>query len=152
MRCCALGLVVVLLLAGACRHGPTPQRLARAKIRLGETVLEVEVAQTRRERALGMKFRTRLGEDEGMLFVFPDEAERAFHMKDTFVPLSIAFLRADGGIVRLAEMAPQTTALTRSGVPCRYALEMPAGWFEANGIREGMRVEISHPLPGGPPE
>jgi uncharacterized membrane protein (UPF0127 family) len=75
-----------------------------------------------------------------MLFVFPDIAPRRFWMKDTPLPLSIAFIADDGRILETADMEPFDTNETRSREPARYALEVRRGWFEARGVKPGDRV------------
>jgi len=75
-----------------------------------------------------------------MLFIFSDDEPRSFWMKNTPIPLSIAFARADGTIVRIAEMDALTERPTSSGSPARYALEMNRGWFARHGILTGDRI------------
>ena len=87
-------------------------------------------------------FRRELGEDEGMLFVMPRATDIEFCMKNTRVPLSIAFIRSDGVIANIARMEPHTLTVHRSRVPCRYALEMAQGWFAENGVREGTGIGL----------
>jgi hypothetical protein len=123
---------------------PTARRrsLPTAAIRLAGRRIEVEIARTRKQRRVGMMHRRAIGPDEGMLFVFPDDAIRSFYMKNTHVPLSIAFIRADGTIDRIADMTPLSLRPHRSDTPCRFALEMPRGWFTDHGVGRGDRVEI----------
>ena len=139
---CTATLAVAISLAGACSRGPEPQRLPKVEIEVGGRRIAVEVARTSEQHALGMKYRKRLGEDEGMLFVFPRDRNLAFYMKDTYVPLSIAFIRSDGVIANIARMEPRTTVTHHSRSPCRYAIEMPQGWFAAHGVNEGDRAII----------
>ncbi len=77
-----------------------------------------------------------------MLFVFRRDQNLDFYMKDTLVPLSIAFIASDGVIVNIANMQPLSRDIHSSRMPCRYALEMPEGWFARNGVHEGDKVEI----------
>jgi len=147
-RAIAWGLVCAALLAcGACSCEEVPQRLPTVNVKMGSRIVSVEVASTDEQRAMGMKFRRELGPDEGMLFVFPRERGLSFYMKDTPSPLSIAFLRADGLILNIAHMEPLSLASRRSRLPCRYALEMPQGWFNRQGVKEGDRVELPERLP-----
>jgi len=133
------------LLAAGCggRAGPRPQSLVKVRIEVGGRPLSVEVARTETERRTGMMYRGRLGANEGMLFVFPEPQILSFYMKDTYVPLSIAFIRANGMIDRITEMTPRSLAIHESNTLCLYALEMPQGWFEKRGIREGAKVTIA---------
>jgi hypothetical protein len=134
--------VVCLLLAAACARGPEPQRLDKVQIELGGRKLSVEAACAPRQREMGMMFRQALKADEGMLFVFPRDEELAFYMKNTCVPLSIAFIRADGVIANIAHMEAYSLEIHRSRTVCRFALEMPFGWFSRNSVAEGSKVTI----------
>lgn len=134
------GLLLVLVVG--CDQSPRPQTLAKCELMVGAVKTRVEVARTGVERRTGMMHRRRIGPDEGMLFVFPGEEVLTFYMKNTHVPLSIAFIRSDGTIDRIAGMAPQSLAACASRRPCRYALEMPQGWFSKHGVWEGDRVAI----------
>jgi hypothetical protein len=131
-----------LLLAAACARGPAPQRLDKVQIELGGRKLAVEAACAPRQREMGMMFRQALKADEGMLFVFPRDEELTFYMKNTCVPLSIAFIRADGVIANIAQMKAYSLETHRSRTVCRFALEMPFGWFSKNGIAEDSKVTI----------
>ena len=131
-----------LLLAAACAHGPEPQRLDKVQIELGGRKLAVEAACTPQRREMGMMYRQTLKPDEGMLFVFPHDEELAFYMKNTPVPLSIAFIKADGVIANIAHMEPYSLETHHSRTECRFALEMPFGWFARNGVAEDSKVTI----------
>jgi hypothetical protein len=133
---------VCLLLALSCARGPEPQHLGTVRIELGGRALTVEAACTPQQREMGMMFRRSLKADEGMLFVFPDDEILTFYMKNTYVPLSIAFIRANGVISNIAEMKERSLETHSSLSACRFALEMPAGWFSSNGVREGSKVTI----------
>jgi uncharacterized protein len=135
-------LMVALLLTAACARGPEPQRLDKVQIELGSRKLAVEVACMPKQRETGMMFRETLKTDEGMLFVFPRDEELNFYMKNTYVPLSIAFIRANGAIANIAHMEPLSLETHRSRTACRFALEMPFGWFARNGVTEGSKVTI----------
>ena len=139
-RVLALGCLVLFL--AACSRDARVQRLPTAAIELGGRTLAVEVARTRAQRQTGLMFRRELGADEGMLFVFRRDDNLAFFMKNTYVPLSIAFIQSDGVIANIAHMEPLSLATHRSSMPCRYALEMPQGWFIRKGVKEGDRVVI----------
>ncbi len=102
--------------------------------------IAAEVANTESTRMAGLMFRRDLGVDNGMLFVFPDAKLRAFWMKNTLIPLSIAFINDKGVIVNELEMPPQTEQTFMSDGPAQYALEMNAGWFTKRGIKPGDMV------------
>ena len=120
---------------------PTNLNLPRVQLAIGEHGLSAHVARTEEERAMGLMFVRDLGEDEGMLFLCDEVAVQRFWMKDTPLPLSIAFLEEDGTIVRIRDLEPHSLEGEHSGKPVRYVLEANQGWFEERGIRKGMRVE-----------
>src|SRR5262249_20028124 len=103
--------------------------------------LVAEVAMTTRDRTTGLMNRFSLQPDHGMLFVFEEPQPLAFWMKNTYIPLSIAFIDAGGRIVNIEDMAPQTEDTHPSRRPALYALEMKKGWFAQYGIAEGDRIE-----------
>lgn len=102
--------------------------------------ISASVAVTSAERKQGLMNRKSLGENEGMLFVFPSEGYHAMWMKNTLIPLGVAFIDAQGAIVNIAEMAPLTLNQHAAQKPAQYALEMNAGWFQAHGIKAGDTV------------
>ena len=116
-----------------------------ATLHVGGRTITVEVADTPQARALGLMGRGSMGPDNGMLFVYPDEAQRSFWMKNTILPLSIAFVSKTGSIVHLADMDPLSERAVPSVHPTMYAIEMNRGWFETHGVKVGQRV-------GGLPE
>lgn len=134
---------MILSLFFGCQGGTLPT----ATITVKDRRVDVEVADDESERALGLMYRDRLGEDAGMLFVYPSAQERSFWMKDTRIPLTIAYLDADGRIVHLADMKPLDTSPVPSGKPAKYALEMNKGWFARHDVKVGDTVGN---LPGGP--
>jgi uncharacterized membrane protein (UPF0127 family) len=97
----------------------------------------VEVANTESTRMAGLMFRSEMGADNGMLFVFSDDASRAFWMKNTLIPLSIAFMDEKGVIENTLEMPPQTEQTFMSAGPAKYALEMNTGWYTKHGVKAG---------------
>ena len=100
-----------------------------------------EVASRPEERATGLMNRFSLQPDRGMLFVFERAEPLSFWMKNTFIPLSIAFLDASGRILNIEDMAPQSERSHWSKGPSLYALEMRKGWFAERGVKAGDRVE-----------
>lgn len=105
-----------------------------------EYPIDVELARTSKEQARGLMFRKHLDEYSGMLFHYPDVMKRSFWMKNTLIPLDIAFLDNDGVIVDIQTMEPCTTeecVVYTSSLPARAALEMNAGFFEQNNILPG---------------
>jgi uncharacterized membrane protein (UPF0127 family) len=112
----------------------------RVDLTFGSSLLSAHVADTPKEREVGLMEVDALGTDEGMIFVYPAAAARYYWMKDTLLPLSIAFVGEDGRIVRIADMRPGDTTLTPSQKPAAYAVEAPQGWFGAHGVKEGDAV------------
>ncbi len=117
-----------------------PQRLATTTLVAGMYKLQVEVAQTPREHEIGLMFRTSMGSNEGMLFVFPQAGVQCFWMKNTLIPLSVAFVADDGTIVNTDEMKPQTLESHCSAKPVRFVLEMNKGWFTKHGFKAGSKL------------
>ena len=99
--------------------------------------VRIEVAADEASRQRGLMFRESMAEDAGMLFVFQAEADGPFWMKDTLIPLSIAFIGGDRRIVSIKDMQPRSTELTQPGARYRYALEVNQGFFGRNGVQVG---------------
>jgi uncharacterized membrane protein (UPF0127 family) len=103
----------------------------------GQASLKAELARTDGQKAKGLMFRKELGDGEGMLFVYERDQILSFWMKNTELPLSIAFISADGRVLETQDMEPQSLLPVRSARSARYALEAPRGWFDSNGIKSG---------------
>lgn len=109
-------------------------------LRIGKQTIRAEIADTLQSREHGLMQRDHLCANCGMLFVFEKADRYGFWMKDTPLPLSIAFIAANGTITNIAEMQPNTTELHRAKEDALYALEMHSGWFARNGIKSGDRI------------
>jgi uncharacterized membrane protein (UPF0127 family) len=103
--------------------------------------LDIEIADTPEKRTTGLMHRTELAENSGMLFIFTQRG-RGFYMKDTLIPLSVAFISECGEIVHIADMQPQTLTLHNTDKPYKYGLEVNQGWFASHNISPGATVEI----------
>lgn len=103
-------------------------------------LVRAEVAADFASRSRGLMHRKALASNAGMLFVFDEAEAHCMWMKNTFVPLSVAFLDDGGEIVNIADMTPHSEQAHCAARPARYALEMNRGWFAARGIKPGMRV------------
>jgi uncharacterized protein len=114
--------------------------LPTVTLTIGTHKLVAEVVATVEQRATGLMNRFSLKPDHGMLFVFGRPAPQGFWMKNTYIPLSIAFLDADGRILNIEDMRPQTEETHWSKGPALYALEMKKGWFAERGIGPGAVV------------
>ncbi|MBX3623875.1 MAG: DUF192 domain-containing protein [Rhizobacter sp.] len=117
-----------------------PQSLPTIKLGAGIHNIVAQVAQNPEQRATGLMFRTSMPTNEGMLFVFEQPAKQCFWMKNTLLPLSIAFIADNGTVLNIEEMKPQTLDSHCSIEPVRYVLEMNAGWFGKRGIKPGTRL------------
>ena len=117
-----------------------PQRLQAITLNAGMHNIRAEVARSEEERQTGLMFRREMATHEGMLFIFDEREQRCFWMKNTPLPLSIAFIADDGTIVDLLDMRPQSLDNHCSSKPVRYALEMNQGWFARRAIKPGFRL------------
>jgi len=106
------------------------------------TVIKAEIAKTQEERSMGLMYRKSLQDGYGMLFVFDRDDVLSFWMKNTLIPLSIAFITYDGKIIDIKDMYPQDTNSVKSSRSARYALEAPQGWFSRVGVNVGDSVKI----------
>ena len=133
---CFVGLVS---LGAQAQSGPQP-KLPTTPLTIGIHVVQAELAVTPDQQATGMMFRTSMGTNEGMLFVNDDAGVRCFWMRNTLVPLTIAFIADDGTIVNTADMEPRSEKSHCSAQPVRFALEMNLGWFAKRGIKPGAKI------------
>ncbi len=141
----AFAAVLALVVAVACGSGDAGLATATVVLtdeRGSQEELTVELARTAEERSRGLMFREELPEDQGMLFVFPNDTTTGFWMRDTSIPLSIAFIAADGMILDVQEMEPLSPVLHRPPNTYRYALEVNQGWFGRHGLGTGDRLEL----------
>ena len=135
-------LLILPLKAMAC-----PFKLPAATISINGYTLSVELATVPSARHCGLSNREELPKNQGMLFVYPVARPLTFWMKDTHIPLSIAFLDESGKIIDIYKMLPnQSHERYSSSRPAKYALEVNQGWFQALGIEIGDTVEMKLPL------
>lgn len=140
------GLVAIALFLASVGSGSEESGIARQPLTIvtrdGDVArLQVEIAETPEERTAGLSGREEVPADTGMLFVLPERGP-GFWMKDTLVPLSVAFLARCGEIVDIMDMEPQSLELHNTDEEYNFGLEVPQGWFEANGIQVGDIVSI----------
>lgn len=133
----ALGLAVAAMAAPA----QEAQHLPRVELHAGMHNISAEVAQSPDQRQIGLMYRRSMPTNDGMLFVFEDAQVHCFWMKNTLLPLSIAFLADDGKIVNVEDMAPNTEDSHCPKAKVRYALEMNQGWFAKRGFKPGMKLD-----------
>ena len=136
-----LGSIAFLLMALGWSFPVSAQSLPTMELTISGHRVTAEVAATGASRTTGLMRRFSLRPDHGMLFVFEEPQLLAFWMKDTYIPLSIAFIGGDGLILNIEDMAPQTEMTHHSRGLALYALEMKKGWFAQFGIGPGDQVE-----------
>ena len=138
LRCgIAAFLAVAITLAAA---QDSAQRLPAITLNAGMHLIQAEVAQTPEQRSTGLMFRSAMGTNEGMLFAFEEPGQQCFWMKNTLLPLSVAFVADDGSVVNIENMKPQTLDSHCSNKPVRFVLEMNEGWFAKRGIKPGFKL------------
>lgn len=117
--------------------------MATATLSVNGRALSVEIARTRAQRTFGLMHREHLDWNAGMLFVFRKDQILSFWMKDTALPLSIAFLDKNGKVTDIFHMEPYSLSPVRSRTKCRYALEVKRGFFEEAGLQISDRIDLS---------
>ena len=153
MRTLAAILSVALLVLPACGGEGDDAPAAESPAVVIETDerrvrVRVEIADSAAERERGLMGRTSLADDAGMVFLYPDDTTGGFWMKDTLIPLSIAFYDEDGTILRILDMEPcraEPCEVYEPGVAYRGALEVNQGAFERWGVSEGDDVTLVRP-------
>ena len=138
------GAIAVLCLAAVASAQDAPQKLAQVRLNAGIHNINAELASTPQQREIGLMFRSVMPANDGMLFVFERPGQQCFWMKNTLIPLSVAFIGDDGSVVNIDDMKPQTLDSHCSAKPVRFVLEMNEGWFAKRGIKAGSRLR------GGP--
>jgi hypothetical protein len=134
------GAAAALCLAALAVAQDGPQKLAQIRLNAGIHNINAELAATPEQREIGLMFRNSMPAGDGMLFVFERPGQQCFWMKNTLIPLSVAFLADDGSVVNIDDMKPQTLDGHCSAKPVRYVLEMNVGWFAKRGIKAGSRL------------
>ncbi|MDO5101658.1 MAG: DUF192 domain-containing protein [Lautropia sp.] len=137
----ALAGLSLLMAAALPIQAQTPFKLPLVELKLGQQTIEAEVASTEAQRSQGLMYRHSLDEGRGMLFVFDSPGQYCFWMKNTLIPLSIAFINERGTITDLADMAPQDERSHCPTKAIRYALEVNQGWFGQQGVKVGDTLE-----------
>lgn len=151
MRFAALGLALVVFVLGASACGGDDDPDARFDVTVAQgdshATVWVEVAATFRERQQGLMLRQELAEDAGMLFLFPRDGQVGFWMKDTYLPLDIAYISAAGEVLEVRQATPLDETVLAPAQPYRYVLEVNQGWFERHGLGVGAKVTLPTGLP-----
>ena len=115
--------------------------LPTVQLQLGMHLVKAEVAATDPARIRGLMFRESLQGNQGMVFLFDTKTRQCMWMRNTLIPLSVAFIDDDGSIVNIEDMQPHTDNAHCSTRPVRYALEMSKGWFAQRGLGPGSKVQ-----------
>lgn len=116
------------------------QQLPRTELSAGVHLIRAEVADNFVTRMQGLMHRPAMGANEGMLFIFDEPGVQCMWMKNTLIPLSVAYIADDGSIVNIEDMKPQTEDSHCTKKPVRFALEMNAGWFASKGLKPGAKL------------
>ncbi|KAB8060683.1 DUF192 domain-containing protein [Janthinobacterium violaceinigrum] len=136
-----LSLSIAMMACTGIAQAQAPQGKS-LQLSAGMHLIQAEVAATEEQRELGLMYREKMPANAGMLFVFGNPSTQCMWMKNTPLPLSVAFIDASGKIVNIEDMQPHTLdshCSTRT-VPVRYALEMHLGWFKQKNIKPGMSI------------
>jgi uncharacterized membrane protein (UPF0127 family) len=134
----AVLLFLVVAVSASCHL----MRMKKVTLSINGRPLTIEIARTNKQRANGLMFRDELEWNEGMLFVFRKEKVLSFWMKNTKIPLSIAFIDKNGTVTDIYSMTPYSLVPVSSSTKCRYALEVNRGFFEASGLEVGDRIDL----------
>jgi uncharacterized membrane protein (UPF0127 family) len=133
-------IALLLIICNSYAQEYAQTNLERINLNAGIHKIEVQVALTPQQHAIGLMHRSEMPAQEGMLFVFQSPSKQCFWMKNTKLPLTAAFIADDGSIVNLEDMKPQTLEAHCSRKPVRYVLEMNQGWFAKKGIKAGSKL------------
>jgi len=130
------------LLIAAPKHSFAEEvkKLPMTELTAGIHVIKAEVAANEAHRQQGLMHREKMAQNEGMLFVFDGPAKVCMWMKNTRIPLSVAFIDADGKIINIEDMKPQSLESHCGKKLVRYALEMNQGWFQQRNIKPGTAI------------
>jgi uncharacterized membrane protein (UPF0127 family) len=132
--------LAALLAALAPSPAQAQPALPTVKLNFGIHLVTAELADNDASRMRGLMFRERLAPNNGMLFVFEARAVHCMWMRNTLIPLSVAFIDDDGSIVNIEDMQPKTEVSHCAARPVRYALEMDKGWFAQRGLKAGAKM------------
>ena len=127
-------------MAAALLAGNAAAELPTAELTAGMHLIHAEVAADFGSRSQGLMYRESLAPNAGMLFIFGEPETQCMWMKNTLIPLSVAFMDADGRIINIADMQPGSEQTHCSTKPAALALEMTRGWFAQRGIKAGAKI------------
>lgn len=138
---------LILLVSALCLAGNALAQMPRIELTAGFHRIDAEVAADQPNRMQGLMQRRSMAANQGMLFVFPRAERHCMWMRNTFLPLSVAFLDDNGAILNIEEMKPQTEDNHCAAAPARFALEMNSGWFSGKGLKPGGRISGTERAP-----
>ncbi|GIX41240.1 MAG: hypothetical protein KatS3mg129_0973 [Leptospiraceae bacterium] len=133
-----INILFIIILLNQCNFGNE-----KYEIFIDSHKIKVELAVTQKQRQKGLMYRETLPENEGLLFVFPEERIQSFWMKNTPIPLDVAFFDSDGYLLEIQSMEPYSEKIHQSSEPAKYALEMNKGWFKKNNIKRYAKLKLS---------
>ena len=139
-RCFLLLILLFIFLSGCSAYERLEERNLVIESSGGRITLRAEIARTQEEQRQGYMHRQSIKDGEGMLFFNESDRVLSFWMRDTHVPLSIAFISSDGRILEIYDMEPLSLESVHSSRSVRHALEVPQGWFNRAGVRIGDRL------------
>lgn len=131
---------LIALLLGIAAASALAQSLPVTELRAGMHLIRAEVASDVATRSRGLMHRKGLAPNAGMLFIFDGPSQQCMWMKNTYIPLSVAFLDQQGAIINIADMEPHSEQTHCSSRPALYALEMTRGWFAERNIKAGTKL------------
>jgi uncharacterized protein len=149
LRSFILPFVYVVFLIACARDDSTPHQFVltvTAEDATSQTV-NVEIASTPQQRQQGLMWRQELDPDWGMLFIFPGLSGGGFWMRNTYVPLDIAYIGADGTVLEIRAAKPLDETILTPARPYRYVLEVNQGWFAEHGLGVGSKLTLPDNLP-----
>ncbi len=129
---------IMIIMMSSC----STKKLDVITIKINDVEFKVEVASEMEDMLRGLMYRKSMPENEGMIFVYPAERELSFWMKNTYIPLSVAFISSAGVIKEIHDMEPKSLQSVKSATKCRYALELNQGAYEKFGIKPGNRISF----------
>lgn len=130
-------LIISIIISGCIN-----KKQSKVKIEIKDKTYAFELASTREERKKGLMFRKKLDPNGGMLFVYPNRTNLSFYMKNTLIPLDIAFISADYKIIEIRQMLPLDETSIESKEEAQYALEVNSGFFDRIGLKAGDKIKI----------
>lgn len=134
------GLLAWLFLSVAQAQSEAQPPLPTIQLNAGLYVIKAEVAQTFSQQSMGMMHREKMGANDGMLFIWAESSKRCMWMRNTLLPLSVAFIDDKGVVLNVEDMKPQTEDSHCSKGDAKYALEMNLGWFKAKRLQPGIKI------------